>query len=307
MKNYNKYFRVSVTNKCNLGCYFCHNEGNSKEDKVLLSAEDIEFICKLAVTQGFSKIKLTGGEPTLREDIGDIIKRLTLLGINDVSLISNGTLLSKKIVDIKGSGLRRLNITLNTLNPEMYEKITKRSRRELYNTIKGIDIALSKGYNNIKINFVYMGNESETDLNEMINFVNERGLILVVLPVIERNCSKTSLRSLYDYFKSIGINGEHDCTDSYGIKKTMITLNNGAKILLRLEELVEHMPYKFCTSCEVKNNCREGIFPLRLSSDGVLIPCLASRENRIEIYNYIKLRDKESIIKTFETISKWEK
>ena len=111
---------------------------------------------------------------------------------------------------------------------------------------------------------------------------------------------------LYDLIKSFGIIREEIITDSEGIRKRLVYLKNSGRVLLRVDELANCKPYIFCEKCLQKKICREGIFPVRLSSDGVIIPCMASQENRINVFDFIKCRDRENLISTFEKVKRWQ-
>ena len=303
--NPSKYFRISLTEKCNLDCYYCHKEGNFSTQNFLMTPKDLKFVCEIALQAGFRKFKLTGGEPTLRCDICEIITELSALNLPDLSMITNGTRLCELATDLKRAGLPRLNVTLNTLNPKRFEKIQRKkiSENVLEKIINGIDAAQNVGFRNIKLNFVYFDEDSQKDLSELISFVKSRDCILVVLPVLQN--LRYTLEYLYDLIKNFGIDDEEILTDAEGIRKKLIRLKNGARILLRIDELANKKPYIFCQDCTNKKICREGIFPIRLSAKGEIIPCMASFENRIDIFPLIKERNIVALKKTFEKINLW--
>ena len=307
MVKQSKYFRLSVINQCNLSCSFCHNEGQNHNDHKYLSIESLLYICKIAKEEGFTKFKLTGGEPTIREDIYDLIEKLIEIGIEDLSMITNGTLLLEKAGLLKKAGLKRLNVTLNTLNYEKFKYLQGGTPECLDQIIKGIDYAIHVGFKDIKINYVFTGTDSEQELNEMIEFANNRELILVVLPVMKNDeDDKISLDYLYETFKQKGIKNEIHYKDDEGINKRIIELMSGAKVLLRMDELKEHYPYVFCHECETKAHCQEGIFPLRLTAAGTLIPCLASENYRINLLDAIQTLDESYIRESFRESRRWK-
>ena len=293
-----RYFRISLTNQCSLSCYFCHNEGQSFERNVNeLSTEDIIWVCKLAYEYGFRKFKLTGGEPTLRGDICEIIENLSQIGIHDLSIITNGTTLYKLADKLKLSGLTRLNVSLYTLNENRFVEINGGSIQKLNNIVKGIDAAIDAGFTDMKINFVFHGSKSMNDLYDMLKFALSRNLILVFLPLLLYNLKdadeQIKLNEIYTVLSNIGIKNEYIIQDNEGIKKKLITLNIGTRILLRVDELGIIKPYETCEICTKKSLCREGIFPIRLSSDGVLRPCLAGGKQDIHLYDIITSRNND--------------
>ena len=321
MMNFAKYFRISVTKNCNLNCYYCHREGNFTNSNVELTADDFAFVCSAALQSGFKKFKLTGGEPTVREDICEIIEKLSALNLPDLSMITNGTRLADISAELWQAGLRRLNVSLNTLNPERFKVIQRgenfsknksadsnsaeKYSKTLQKILRGIEVARQTGFKNMKLNFVYSTDESLQDLKDLIIFSAEHDCILVLLPVIEKNFYCT-LDYLYDLIKSFGIIREEIITDSEGIRKRLVYLKNSGKVLLRVDELANCKPYIFCEKCLQKKICREGIFPVRLSADGVIIPCMASQENRLNVFDFIKCRDRENLISAFEKVKRWQ-
>jgi len=302
-----KYLRISVTEQCNQSCFFCHYEG-SRESGVQLSTDDIVFFCAIAQKLGFMKFKLTGGEPTLREDICDLIYRLSELRLADLSMITNGSTLESSALLLWKAGLRRLNITLNTLNEKRHMEINTNAYVPVENIVRGIDTALRVGYTNMKINFVYEGENSDSDLNDLLNFVSQRSLTLVLLPIlpVKHGIVTPNLSFLYTKMKKYGISEERTETDMEGIKRIYFVTKNSAKVLLRQNELSSHRPYVFCAECSEIDRCKEGIFPLRLSVHGVLIPCLANNHNQIELKASIKHRDEAMIAASIRNVWAWQ-
>ncbi|MBD5469458.1 MAG: radical SAM protein [Lachnospiraceae bacterium] len=304
MLNSSKYFRVSVTDKCNLSCFFCHKEGNDSECADELSPKELQLVCKIAYEMGFQKFKLTGGEPTIRNDICTIISLLSKLNLPDLSMITNGSLLSEQAKDLWDAGLRRLNVTLNTLDQERFQRIQTTRQVPVESILHGLEMAQSVGFKKIKINFVYFDEDSERDLEELLIYAKESGLTLVVLPALQTQ-SYYTLDYLYNKIRTLGIVSECLISDSEGIRKRLISLTSGASVLLRLDELVNQKPYIFCDKCLTRENCREGIFPVRLSANGELIPCMASREHRISIRSLLTNQNVKGIMEAFATIGEW--
>ncbi|MEO3994057.1 MAG: GTP 3',8-cyclase MoaA [Desulfurococcaceae archaeon TW002] len=156
-------FRVSVTQRCNHACIFCHREGIFSFEEEALSPEDYGFLAKVSKTLGISKYKLTGGEPLLRNDIADIVRELKSYS-NEVSLSTNGSLLKDKASALLEAGLDRLNISLHSFRDEVFSYIT---RAPLKRVIEGLKEALDIGLN-VKINFVVM----KSNINEITNLLD---------------------------------------------------------------------------------------------------------------------------------------
>ena len=302
-----RYLRISVTDLCNQTCFFCHKEGCAERGS-LLSIEDFAFVCETARDLGFVKFKLTGGEPTVRDDICRLVEKLALLNLPDLSMITNGTTLEKLAPSLRTAGLKRINVTLNTLNEKRYKKINIGRHEPLESIVRGVDSAIRAGFEDIKLNFVHAGRDSDCDFEEILNFASQRGLMLVLLPVMLRNSDEfaPNLQSLRKKLEQFGVNSVEDNEDLEGIKRLIITMKSGVKVLLRQDELGSRAPYTFCADCPDKERCKEGIFPLRLSAYGTLLPCLAGTRNRIELREAIDRRDKQAVTAAVNQIWGWQ-
>jgi len=296
-----RYLRVSITNKCNLNCYFCHGEGQSKlKSEYELTLDDISFIAETAKHIGFTKLKLTGGEPTLRKDIIQIIEKINKIEIDDFSIISNGVNLSKLAKSLKEAGLPRINVTLQTLNKNRFYNNVCRDTSKLDLILSGIDKALEVGYTDMKLNFIYHSKDSEDDLKEICEFAAARHLLIVVLPILminpKENDAIIDLDTLYKRIQQFDITQEEIISDNEGIMRKLIKLKNGASILIRMNELSEIFPYRQCLYCKKKESCREGIFPIRITSDGYILPCLPEGIVREDIKNSLLKKNKSQLI-----------
>ncbi len=159
------YLRVSITDRCNLQCIYCApRHGIPKMDhKDILRYEEILRLIKIAVNLGVSKIRLTGGEPLVRKGIYEFIPRLTSLpGLEEVSLTTNATFLKKNIDKIRAAGIKRINVSLDTLKPERYKDITRfEGFQEVW---EGIELARKTGFSPVKINIVPIKGVNDDEL-----------------------------------------------------------------------------------------------------------------------------------------------
>lgn len=149
------YLRVSLTDRCNLRCVYCMPaEGVAfKPHDEMLTLEEIERFADIAVQEGISKIRLTGGEPLVRHGVVDHIRRLrTITGLESIALTTNATLLRKFASDLSDAGLERVNISLDSLDPDVYRRITRGGN--LADALDGIDAAFEVGFSPIKLNVV---------------------------------------------------------------------------------------------------------------------------------------------------------
>ncbi|MDI6900853.1 MAG: GTP 3',8-cyclase MoaA [Anaerosomatales bacterium] len=168
------YLRISVTDRCNLRCVYCMpSEGVEwKQHDEILSLEEIERFAAVAVEEGISKIRLTGGEPLVRKGIIEHVRRLrALTGIEAIAITTNGTLLPRYAADLVDAGLTRVNISLDTLDPDEYARITRGGRLE--DVLAGIDAAFEAGMDPVKINVVVVRSLSQ-DLGGFLRMTLER-------------------------------------------------------------------------------------------------------------------------------------
>ena len=162
------YLRISVTDLCNLRCQYCMpKDGVCKlEHEDVLSTEEFYEIAKAFVELGVQKIRITGGEPLVKNGIVELVEKIASLGLKDLAMTTNGLLLPKYAEDLKKAGLDRVNISLDTLDAKKYSEITRGG--DLFKVLKGIDEAKKVGLTPIKINSVLIG---DFNIDEIENFV----------------------------------------------------------------------------------------------------------------------------------------
>lgn len=147
--------RISVTDRCNIRCFYCMPADNVEfmPKAELLSFEEIERVVKIGTTVGIDRVRLTGGEPLVRRDLPLLIERIAAIPkIHDIGLTTNGVLLGEQAQDLYNAGLRRLNISLDALDPVVFKKVTRRDGYE--KVIEGIEAARAAGFRPIKLNAV---------------------------------------------------------------------------------------------------------------------------------------------------------
>jgi len=160
------YLRISVTDRCNLRCIYCMPSSGvglmSHED--ILTYEEIYTVAKAAAELGINKIRLTGGEPLVRSGLPRLVQMLAHMDtIDDIALTTNGLLLSRYAAGLKSAGLRRVNVSLDTLKQDKFESIT-RCNNNLGDVLEGIEAARSVGLNPVKINMVVMAGINDDEL-----------------------------------------------------------------------------------------------------------------------------------------------
>jgi len=170
--------RISVTDRCNFRCGYCMPEEGMVwlPRSELLTFEEIERVAAVCVRRfGFDGIRVTGGEPTVRAHLPVLIAKLAALGV-DLAMTTNGATLPLLATELRQAGLRRINISCDTLRPERFLAITRRDA--LDKVIEGIDAALAAGFDPVKINCVLMRGINDDEIVDMATFGRERGVVV---------------------------------------------------------------------------------------------------------------------------------
>lgn len=183
------YLRISVTDRCNLRCVYCMPEAGlpwiPKAD--ILSYEEIATVVRAAAAVGVRSIRLTGGEPLIRRDLDRLVRMLAAIpGIDDIALSTNGILLAEQAQRLRDAGLTRANISLDTLDPERFERIARRPGLEA--VLAGIDAAFAAGLGPIKLNCVVMRGQNDDEVAAFAELTRTRPLavrFIEVMPVEE--------------------------------------------------------------------------------------------------------------------------
>src|SRR6266581_4804324 len=168
--------RISVTDRCNIRCFYCMPETGVKfvERREILDFEEIERFVEIAVGLGINKLRVTGGEPLVRRDLPVLIRRLAAIpGIRDLALTTNGVLLPDLAEALYDAGLRRLNVHLDTLDRERFRQITRRD--DLDKVLAGLEECKRLGYSKIKLNAVAVKNLVEPDIVPLAHYARENG------------------------------------------------------------------------------------------------------------------------------------
>lgn len=169
--------RISVTDRCNIRCFYCMPAENVQfmEKSELLSFDEIERFVRIAVPLGIDKIRLTGGEPLVRRELHKLVNKLSSIpGIKDIGLTTNGILLASQAAELYEAGLRRINISLDALTPEKFKQFTRRDGFE--QVIEGIQAAKRVGFEPIKVNAVSVRGLTEDEIVPFGNFARETGV-----------------------------------------------------------------------------------------------------------------------------------
>jgi len=265
------YLRISITDRCNLRCIYCMPpEGVvAKAASEILSFEEIIKIVRAATAIGVSKIKITGGEPLARKGCPELLQSLiNLPNIKDVSLTTNGVLLKKYIKELKNAGLKRMNISLDTLDAQKFRRIT--GSGELADVLGGIDAAGEAGFC-VKLNVVIMKGINDNEIMEFIRFACEKKLIIRFIELMPMVDKRILSRDFYMSCEEV-----KDSLRSLGSLKSVSArpFGNGPAQYFKIEDLSLVVGFISPISCKFCSGCNR----IRLTSTGMLMPCLASND-----------------------------
>jgi GTP 3',8-cyclase len=170
--------RISVTDRCNFRCVYCRSADpeNYREHDEILSWPELQRLAKIFVGLGIRKVRLTGGEPLVRDGLENFIAYMKELGVQDLSMTTNGHLLAGRCQQLIDAGLQRINISLDSLDPLKFEKITR--TRSYSSVMRGIDVAQSTGLAPVKVNAVLVRGFNEDEVEAFAAFARERGVIM---------------------------------------------------------------------------------------------------------------------------------
>lgn len=175
-----EYLRVSVTDKCNYRCSYCmpeqgvHPDGHHSE---YLDYDEIARIIKAFAELGVWKIRLTGGEPLVRKNLADLVQQIRHIpAIQDIALSTNAEHLARHAVELHEAGINRINVSMDSLNPEKFERITRGGNLE--KVLAGLDAAFAVGMTPVKVNMVVMQHTNFDEIPAMLDFAIEKGIYL---------------------------------------------------------------------------------------------------------------------------------
>jgi cyclic pyranopterin phosphate synthase len=171
------YLRISVTDRCNLRCTYCMPEEGIQllRHQDILSFDEITNFTRVAVENGVTKVRITGGEPLVRKGITDLVRMISeIKGINDLSMTTNGILLKQFSNELKAAGLHRVNISLDTIDPEKFKAVTVTGN--ISDVFKGIKAARNSGLLPVKINCVIKESKDEEEVEGVTRFCKDNNL-----------------------------------------------------------------------------------------------------------------------------------
>ncbi len=194
MSNVN-YLRISVTDRCNLECLYCRPAGTAPRASIL-TFEEIGRVVKAAVQVGIDRFRLTGGEPTVRRGISRLVEHIAdQRGVNEVSLTTNGVLLGRMAPELKTAGLRRVNVSLDTLDPGKYRRITGVDAHD--RVVAGIGAARERGLEPVKLNVVAIRGFNDDEVVDFALFGENEGVQIRFIEMMPFRCNRAIQRDLF--------------------------------------------------------------------------------------------------------------
>ncbi|MCW5515215.1 GTP 3',8-cyclase MoaA [Muriicola sp. Z0-33] len=260
------YLRLAVTDRCNLRCNYCMpSEGiNFEKNDKLLTIEELSRLSKIVVEQGIDKIRITGGEPFVRKDLMVLLRYLTELdGLDDISITTNATLIGPYISELKTLGINNINVSLDAIDRETFERIT---RRDLYDTVHNNLIRLITEGFNVRINFIALENQNTQDIIPILELMKHYPVSVRFLEEMPFNGGSRSFDALSWSYKKIL---EHIKTEFPDFEKlpsppTSTSINYKIKGHTSTFGLIPSFTRTFCGSCN----------RLRITATGDVITCL---------------------------------
>ncbi|QDA32556.1 GTP 3',8-cyclase MoaA [Thermococcus indicus] len=264
--------RISLTQDCNFRCFFCHREGQHFNASLELTPSEIERLVRVASRLGIRKVKLTGGEPTVRNDIIEIVRRIRPYVV-DLSMTTNGSRLKELAKPLAEAGLNRVNVSLHSLKPDVYRRITGVDM--LDTVLKGIGEAV-KYLSPVKLNMTVMRGLNDGEIWDMVEFAAKTGTILQLIELeAPREMTETKFFRKYFYpLKPVEERLEEMAVETrerrmHRRKKYFIPTDHGTAEV----EVVRAMHNTvFCANCT----------RLRVTSDGKFKTCLLRKNDLID-------------------------
>jgi len=269
--------RVSLTQRCNLRCPYCHREGQIPGSGLReMSATEVVRIVRIAVGLGINRVKLTGGEPLLRSDIVEIVEGLAKIkGLRDLSMTTNGTRLSVLAERLREAGLKRVNINLPSLDVKTFSEL---NGGDLNDVLTGVGAAVKAGLYPVKLNMLVLRGVNEHEIANLMDFARKSNVILQLLELEPVNVRDPYYRRYHYPLDSIEEELKKQALD---VKvrgdmqsRRVYSLSYG----LRVEVVHPIENSEFCARCT----------RLRVTSDGYLKPCLMVTNNLVDVLTPVR-------------------
>ncbi|MDK1386499.1 GTP 3',8-cyclase MoaA [Sinorhizobium sp. 8-89] len=262
------YLRLSVTDRCDLRCSYCIPKGfrGFSEPPTWLTFDEITRLVTVMQRRGLRHLRLTGGEPLTRKDLPALVKKLSALGLDDISMSTNGTRLAAYARELRLAGLTRLNVSLDSLNGDRAADIT--GRNVLEEVLRGLAAAKAAGFELIKINMVVLADTDMAAIEEMVDFCVDHGFVLRLIEAMPmgttgRSAGKVDLSVVRDTLKRSRQLSETRSPTGAGPAR-YLTSADGSTTVGFITPISNH----FCSTCN----------RVRLAVDGTMYLCLGQND-----------------------------
>lgn len=260
------YLRLSITDVCNFRCTYCLPDGYkpARKNSSFLSVDELRRVVHAFADCGTSKVRITGGEPTLRKDFTDIVAMIAEQeGIQKVAMTTNGYRLEKHAHEWRQAGLTNINVSVDSLDPRMFHQIT--GENKFHQVMRGIDAAFDAGFEQVKVNAVLLKNLNSEELPAFLNWIKDKPIQLRFIELMQTG----EMDSLFEQHHQSGVSIRNHLIANGWVMKVRSASDGPAEVFCHPDyqgEIGLIMPYKkdFCHSCN----------RLRVSALGKLHLCL---------------------------------
>ncbi|EIO3972818.1 GTP 3',8-cyclase MoaA [Vibrio vulnificus] len=280
------YLRLSVTDVCNFKCTYCLPDGyqpSGQKNSSFLNLSEIRRVVKAFADCGTSKVRITGGEPSLRKDFTDIIHTVaSTQGIKRVATTTNGYRMEKHIGEWKEAGLNQINVSVDSLEPRMFHQIT--GENKFHQVMSGIDRAFEVGFEQVKVNVVLMKDLNHNELPAFLHWIKHRSIQLRFIELMQTG----EMDTLFQQHHVSGVAIRNHLIANGWLLKVKAANDGPAQVFVHPDyqgEIGLIMPYEkdFCASCN----------RLRVSAKGKLHLCLFG-DRGVELRDLLQQDDQES-------------
>ncbi|WP_045623472.1 GTP 3',8-cyclase MoaA [Vibrio vulnificus] len=280
------YLRLSVTDVCNFKCTYCLPDGyqpSGQKNSSFLNLSEIRRVVKAFADCGTSKVRITGGEPSLRKDFTDIIHTVaSTQGIKRVATTTNGYRMEKHIGEWKEAGLNQINVSVDSLDPRMFHQIT--GENKFHQVMSGIDRAFEVGFEQVKVNVVLMKDLNHNELSAFLHWIKHRPIQLRFIELMQTG----EMDTLFQQHHVSGVAIRNHLIANGWLLKVKAANDGPAQVFVHPDyqgEIGLIMPYEkdFCASCN----------RLRVSAKGKLHLCLFG-DRGVELRDLLQQDDQES-------------
>ena len=282
------YLRVSVTDRCDFRCTYCMSEHMTfLPKKDLLTLEELDRLCSVFITRGVRKLRLTGGEPLVRKNIMSLVRNLgrhvRTGALDELTLTTNGSQLAKFAAELADCGVRRINVSLDTLDADKFRQITRWG--DLDRVMEGLDAAEAAGIN-IKLNAVALKDFNETEIAELMRFAHGRGMDLTVIETMPMGEIEEDRTDRYLPLSKLRADLEQSFTlidsdyQTGGPARYVTVRETGGRL-----GFITPMTHNFCESCN----------RVRLTCTGTLYMCLG-QDDAADLRTALRASDSDAYL-----------